>query len=188
MTELEFYNRITEVGLTPNQYYAAMFHLLDVQQKVLYNPTVELRGLKRGGFITEKGIPTEKLLDTGLFEDLNKMMVADDDDEKSFNRKIAYYISLFPALRLPSGAFARASINEIKAQFLEFFNLYTYDWETIYEATRNYIEYYRNQDYKFMRNSKYFIIKNGGESQLALECEAIKTNKIDIKDPFTFDI
>lgn len=188
MTELEFYNRITLAGLTPNQYFAAMFHLLDVQQKVLYNPTVELRGLKRGGFITEKGIPTEKLIETGLFEEINKLIVADDNDEKSLNRKIAYYIQLFPALRLPSGAFARASVNEVKPIFLEFFNHYTYDWETIYDATRNYINYYKNNDYKFMRNCKYFIMKNGGESQLSLECEAIKTNTEISKDPFTFDI
>lgn len=191
MTELEFYKRITAAGLTPNQFFAAYLRMLNAKLEIRFNPDVEMRLLKRLGFFTDKGIPTDKLMNTGLFDNLNNLLIEDNEKEKSLDRKIAYYINLFPHGRLPSGAFARASVNEVKVFFLEFFETHNYSWDEIYEATKNYIEFYAQNNYTYMRNCKYFILKktaNGAmESQLALECENLKNDQT-VTNSFDKDI
>lgn len=180
---MEFYKKITDGGLTPNQYFAILFHTLGVKQKTLFNQAVELSRLKREGYLTEGLNFTQKLLDTKVFDDIEYTLVEDDSKERSFERKIGRYIGIFPAHRLPSGAPARASVPTVKLQFTEFFKQYDYSWDVIYEATQNYVNYYAERNYEYMRNAKNFILNKDGESQLALECDMM-LNK---QEHFSFD-
>jgi hypothetical protein len=182
---LDFHNRITEAGLTPNGYFAVLFHLLGVKTKTLIETTVEFRRLKKAGFLTEHLAPTQLLMDTGLFNDL-ELIVDDDRDERAFEVKIGMFLAKFPA-KLPDGRYARCTVRIAKPQFLEFFKHYKYDWETIYQAADNYIETYAKKDFMYMRNAANFIWKDG-DSQLALECEELTKKETEVKSPWDFDI
>lgn len=178
MTDLELYEKITSAGLTPNQYFAVLFHLLGVTKKTNFNQSVTISQLQREGFLTKDKRPTKRLVETKLFEDLELRLVEDDTDEKLIDKQVETFISFFPHGRLPSGAFARANTGAVKLKFKDFFQQYDYSWDTIFEATENYVNHYAQDGYKWMRSCLNFIIKDStGESQLALECEAVKGNK-----------
>lgn len=181
---IDFHNRITEAGLTPNGYFTVLFHLLGIKTKTLIETTVEFRRLKKAGFLTEHLAPTQLLMDTGLFNDL-EFTIEEDKDQREFEGKIGMFLAKFPA-KLPDGRYVRCSVKTAKPQFVEFFKNYKYDWDTIYQAVENYIEGFSRKDYMYMRNAANFIWKNG-DSQLALECEELETKK-EVKAPWDFDI
>jgi hypothetical protein len=87
------------------------------------------------------------------------------------------YLSIFPRGKLPSGKPARVNKKNIEEAFKWFFKNYTYDWDIILRATWYYIEIYEKNNYKFMRNSQYFIRKQNTDktwdSELANCCEII---------------
>ncbi len=179
---LDLYKNITAAGLTPNQYFLLVFRLAGIKEKVLFNPEVELRVLRREGFLTDENEPTKKLAQTELFEEIDL-----PKEDKSMNRLIGKYIGMFPPIRLPSGAMARVSVPQAKEQFNSFFEQFDYSWDTIYKATQNYLNHYREKDWLYMRNSKWFIMKDG-ESQLALECDAVENEVEQHSSTFEIDI
>jgi ribosomal protein S21 len=84
------------------------------------------------------------------------------------------YRELFPAIRLPSGAYARVSEQDLDDALRKFIKRYKYDKETILKATKIYIESFENNSYNYMKNSYSFISKRGEPSALAAACEAVE--------------
>ena len=78
---------------------------------------------------------------------------------KDFLEKISSYREIFPAKKLPSGKPARNNVKTLNESFRWFFETYDYDWDTIIDATRMYVNEYRANDYMYMQTSQYFISK-----------------------------
>ena len=78
---------------------------------------------------------------------------------KDFLDKISSYREIFPAKKLPSGKPARNNVKTLNESFRWFFETYDYDWDTIIDATRMYVNEYRANDYMYMQTSQYFISK-----------------------------
>ena len=78
---------------------------------------------------------------------------------KDFLDKISTYREIFPAKKLPSGKPARNNVKTLNESFRWFFETYDYDWDTIIDATRMYVNEYRANDYMYMQTSQYFISK-----------------------------
>ena len=96
------------------------------------------------------------------------------------------YIKTFPTAKLPNGKYARGNKKNILTNFKWFFQNYDYDWPTILQATDQYVNEYRVNNYMYMRTALYFIRKDDGtrtvHSDLADYCEKIVNN-----DNFTED-
>lgn len=88
-----------------------------------------------------------------------------------FIEKVNEYRNLFPNIKLPSGKSARGNIEDLKKRMASFVTKYPqYTWDLILDATELYIETYRKNEYKFMKTSGYYILKDH-ESDLAADCE-----------------
>ena len=96
---------------------------------------------------------------------------------KDFVERINNYREVFPAKKLPSGKPARNNVKALGEAFRWFFNTYDHDWETVFAATRMYVNEYRDKDYMYMQTSQYFICKQDKHrvkhSTLADYCDMI---------------
>lgn len=137
---------------------------------VVINTQMELRILKTDGWITEDNKLAEKAIN--LLEEVESTFNVKSKKQKGivigadFSVNIAKYRELFPKGTLPSGVPSRVNIKELEKKFMWFFNNYNFSWETVFEATRAYIEHYENQGFKFMQNSSYFISKQDNNKVL----------------------
>jgi hypothetical protein len=178
MKIVDLYDKIYKLGLTPDEYFLLYFMVHGLNQTSYNSKDVILKRLKIKKFIDRKN---NILVDPQILEESFDFSGKIFD----FSSQITKYINLFPAMRLPSGSMARQNFNQIKSRFQLFFLDYNYDWETIYKATKNYIDYYKTKNYEYMRDSYYFIYKDNN-SDLALECESVIANK-ESKSEFSFD-
>ena len=80
---------------------------------------------------------------------------------KSFNLKLNEYREIFPAGKLPSGKQARVNVKSLENSFRWFFENYDFSWSEIMNATRMYVNEYRDKEYMYMKTSQYFIAKEG---------------------------
>jgi translation initiation factor 2 beta subunit (eIF-2beta)/eIF-5 len=95
---------------------------------------------------------------------------------EDFDKRIDEYLEIFPKFKLPSGKYARTDKKNLENNFRWFFENHNYDWETVINATKMYVDEYERQGYKYMRTSQYFIRKQNSaeksfESELANYCE-----------------
>ena len=97
---------------------------------------------------------------------------------KSFVDNINVYREIFPNKKLPSGKPARVNVKMLSESFRWFFETYDSTWDQIFEATRMYVNEYRDQEYMYMQTSQYFICKQDKHkvksSTLADYCDMIK--------------
>ena len=97
---------------------------------------------------------------------------------KSFVDNINVYREIFPNKKLPSGKPARVNVKMLSESFRWFFETYDSTWNQIFEATRMYVNEYRDQEYMYMQTSQYFICKQDKHkvksSTLADYCDMIK--------------
>ena len=104
---------------------------------------------------------------------------------KDFLEKINQYREIFPAKKLPSGKPARNNVKTLNESFRWFFETYDYDWDTVINATKMYVNEYRANDYMYMQTSQYFIAKQDKHkvkhSALADYCDMI-IDGIDTED------
>lgn len=115
--------------------------------------------------LTEKG----ELLVEYLYT-LMDVHSSEDNQEKSIRKLCQEYLNLFPKIKLPSGKYARVSILEIEKKMKVWLKInkplfkkeYNHKLENsdILKATKEYIDRYSKQGYKFMVTSSYFIQKN----------------------------
>jgi hypothetical protein len=97
---------------------------------------------------------------------------------KNFADKINTYREIFPNQRLPSGKPARVNVKMLSSSFRWLFETYDYTWDQVFEATRMYVNEYRDAEYMYMQTSQYFICKQDKHkvksSTLADYCDMIR--------------
>jgi|TARA_R110002074_G_scaffold47610_4_gene122024 hypothetical protein len=97
---------------------------------------------------------------------------------KDFSEQINIYRETFPNKRLPSGKPARVNVKMLSESFRWFFETYEYEWADVIEATKMYVNEYRDAEYMYMQTSQYFICKQDKHkvksSTLADYCDMIR--------------
>jgi hypothetical protein len=97
---------------------------------------------------------------------------------KNFFEKINIYREIFPNIKLPSGKPARVNIKMLSESFRWFFETYDYTWDQVIEATKLYVNEFRDAEYMYMQTSQYFICKQDKHkvksSALADYCDMIR--------------
>lgn len=98
--------------------------------------------------------------------------------------KIIEFNELFPAIKIPtSKKYARCSVREVESAFIAFFKAVgdRYSWEIILQATQNYVSEYEQNNWEYMKRSKYFIRRqnNDRSNEFELEeyCERVLTGE-----------
>jgi hypothetical protein len=142
------------------------------------NEDYEVRRLIINGLLEDNArILTKKGL--SVFEDITKI-VEKEVPALTIDEEFAKeYLQLFPKMLLPSNKPARVSPKIIVKNLTWFVKTYPmYSKETILKATQYYVSKYATDDYKFMRNSQYFISKEQTNrmifSSLAEFCQLIE--------------
>src|SRR3989304_2666347 len=156
----KIFQRLNKERLTPNQWYV----LFCAREKIApsgVNIYLELRGLVPEWI--EDSVPTARALSLLMdIDDEFKGKIPKKDEElmgKNYMDSIKKYRDMFPVGKLPSGKYARDSMKNLEGHFRWFFKNFEYDWDTVFKATEKYVSEYRDDSYKFMRTSKYFICK-----------------------------
>jgi len=97
---------------------------------------------------------------------------------KKFATKLNEYREIFPAGKLPSGKPARVNVRTLENSFRWFFETYDFSWDEIIDATRMYVNEYRDAQYMYMKTSQYFVAKEDKNkvksSDLADYCDMIR--------------
>ena len=97
---------------------------------------------------------------------------------KNFTVRLNEYREIFPAGKIPSGKPARVNIKTLENSFRWFFENYDFSWDEIIDATKMYVNEYRDKQYMYMKTSQYFIAKEGKNkvksSDLADYCDMIR--------------
>lgn len=184
LAQKELFDLIAKYNLNPNQYYLLACMKDNIQTKKI-NVTLELQALIYNEYvivtkddkiiITSKGAKVINQVE-GLFKKLARNGAQEIMGEE-YESKIKEYNETFPAVKLPTGKYARTNIGNLKNAFKWFFSAYDYSWDTILEATQRYVDEYELSGYKYMRTSQYFIRKQDTDksysSDLATYCEMV---------------
>ena len=189
----EIFNKLIKEKLTPNSLYVlhCMKEKISVS-KSLANSDLEVHRLLSDGWLNDNLQLSSKSLI--FMEELNsyfrksKKKTSKDLMGSMYDVNIKLYNSLFPAKKLGSGKYARTNVKTLEASFRWFFDTFDYDWHTILEATKKYVEEYKMKNYEYMRTSQYFIRKQNTdksfESDLATYCDML--NEVDSNEEDIF--
>lgn len=142
---------ITDNKLSPNEFFTLF---LCIQGKPIPETINELaykKSLILKNWLDINENPTEKCIKNSLFANL--------EINNIFRKQVEEYRLMWPSIILPNGKNARASLRELEIRFNWFFNTFQYDWNNVFKATEEYIKYYQERRYSFMRTSAYFIYK-----------------------------
>ena len=152
----------------------------------------ELLKLKKDKWITNDNKITDKA--KRLINEVNALFkkVKKKTNDKimgnNYNEKIDEYNQLFPKMKLPTGKASRSSKSNLENAFRWFFQNHDYDWETVLKATNAYLTERKLNEWKFTRNSQYFIrkqvIDKTWESSLANWCLIIEDGLDETVNPF----
>lgn len=166
----ELITRIINSGVSADKYVA----LYCIYHKIPYEFSKDgLDGyLDAKGKLTPKGL--DIIQDPLLDFDFHKMKQIED---KEFTLNTIRIQQIFPPIHLKFGVHARGHLVVARARLKQFLELYSYGWEDIYEATKNYVDRLKESGYAYMRSCPNFILNKDGESLLALECDIIKHTK-----------
>tara|TARA_R100000995_G_C3484584_1_gene126391 strand:+ start:9035 stop:9559 length:525 start_codon:yes stop_codon:yes gene_type:complete len=97
---------------------------------------------------------------------------------KNFVKRLNEYREVFPAGKIPSGKPARVNIKTLENSFRWFFENYDFSWDEVIDATKMYVNEYRDKEYMYMKTSQYFIAKEDKNkvksSDLADYCDMIR--------------
>ena len=179
----ELFQKILQANLTPNQ----TLILFGIKQGVSLPNTTdkEKYELVLNGYLEKKDgqyIMTQsaKLICVKLDNYFIKAKKKTDIQlmGKNFVDSINDYREVFPAKKLPSGKPARNNVKALGEAFKWFFETYDHSWDQIHEATRMYVNEYRDAEYMYMQTSQYFICKQDKHkvksSTLADYCDMIR--------------
>ena len=189
----EIFNKLIKEKLTPNSLY--VLHCIKEKlsvSKMLANSDLEIHRLLTDGWLNDKLQLTSKSLifmeELGSYFKKSKKKTSKDLMGDSFDICIKTYNEIFPAKKLGSGKYARTNVKNLEAGFRWFFSTYEYDWKTIIEATKKYVEEYKMKNYEYMRTSQYFIRKQNTdksfESDLATYCDMLNEGSSNEEDIF----
>ena len=154
----------------------------------LDNVSDSVENLKKEGFIDDDGLTNKGKKVIIRFENYfvkAKKRTSIQLMGKEFNTKLNEYREIFPASKLPSGKPARVNIRTLENSFRWFFETYEFTWDEIIDATRMYVNEYRDKQYMYMKTSQYFIAKEDKNkvksSDLADYCDMIRDG-VDTED------
>ena len=189
----EIFNKLIKEKLTPNSLY--VLHCIKEKisvSKSLANSDLEVHRLLSDGWLNDNLQLSSKSLI--FMEELNsyfrksKKKTSKDLMGSMYDVNIKLYNSLFPTKKLGSGKYARTNVKTLEASFRWFFDTFDYDWHTILEATKKYVEEYKMKNYEYMRTSQYFIRKQNTdksfESDLATYCDMLNEGSSNEEDIF----
>jgi len=176
----DIFNKLIKNNLTPNQYYILWCVKNNLAPKFNLNLSVEILRLQNDDWLNEDKKLTSKSIILvqeleSYFKNSKKKSSANIMGE-DFIKRIDEYLEIFPKFKLPSGKYARSDKKNLENNFRWFFENHSYDWDTVINATKLYVDEYERQGYKYMRTSQYFIRKLNPaektfESELANYCE-----------------
>lgn len=191
MTVRSFFNYCKKHNYTPNELLMLFCVKLGIKCPIPYvNEDYELRKLISDGLLEEDG-RVLTLKGTKVYNEVSKE-VEKKPTAPSIDEEFAKeYLSCFPRMVLPSNKPARVASKLIIKNLSWFINTYPqYDKETIINATKYYVRKFKEQDYKYMRNSQYFISKESTNrmisSTLAEFCQLI-VDGIEEDEPKDFE-
>lgn len=182
------FDKLLQAKLNPNQYYV-LYCIRHNMEAAFVNISLEIRSLKLLGYLDKQCKITP--LGDMLLDALDNIYPA---KEKSISKPveadmIQLYLDMWPAIKLPTGKYARTDKKNLESAFKWFFSTHSYSWDTVLKATEMYVEEYRRNNYKFMRTSQYFIKKSDSDkninSELANYCSLIESGG-PIHNPHTF--
>jgi hypothetical protein len=177
---MEMFNKMTETGLTPNQFY-----LLCCSQENLSAQNInihqELRFLSAEGWINSDNVLQPKAISLiakiDSYFKIQKKKTSIQLLGSTYVENMNTYVQLFPAIKGGGGVYLRCNVKNLEAAFRWFFETYDYEWSIVLEATRRYVNEHSANDFKYIRTSKYFIRKqDSGKiigSDLADVCERV---------------
>ena len=176
----EIFNKLIKNDLTPNQFYLLWCKFSNLKPIMPVNVSLELKRLD-GEWINletkELSAKAKVLLqEIETYFKASKKKTSSNILGEDFQDKITEYLEIFPKFKLPSGKYARSDKKNLENNFRWFFETHSYDWETVLQATRMYVDEFERSGYKYMRTSQYFIRKLNPaektfESELANYCE-----------------
>ena len=188
---VDIFNKLIKADLTPNQFYLLWCKKQNVAPMFNLQISIEYMRLKNDGWITEDNSLTGKayvlVQELESFFKNSKKKTSSAIMGENFDAHISEYLEIFPKFKLPSGKYARSDKKNLENNFRWFFETHSYDWETVINATKMYVDEYERQGYKYMRTSQYFIRKLNSaektfESELANYCEVYLNGDGDYKD------
>jgi len=180
----EVFDIIASKGLSPNQYYLLACIQDNIQSKKI-NVALELNALVHEEYVIvtkdDKLIMTDKAKKLiRKVEDLFVTQAKNAAKQKlgdDYEQMIADYNDIFPAIKLPTGKYARSNVKNLKNAFKWFFDNFDYSWDVIFDATEKYIYDFEMQGFKYMRTAQYFIRKQDTDkswsSDLANYCDIV---------------
>lgn len=185
LKQAELFKVIISDKLTPNQYYMLMYIVHKSLTELPSKVTPDIQVLITRGYIiisnenkvyvTESGKRIVKKVESMFIKTAENS--AGDILGDEWEERIQEYINIFPAMKLPTGKYARDTKANIKNAFKWFFKNYDYSWDVILDATEEFVDEYRMKGYKFMCTSRYFIRKQELDksyvSELAVRCQAL---------------
>lgn len=175
----ELFRKMDRLNLSPNQ----CLLLFSIHNKV--TPSVytefDLDALRKQGYlkdnkITPEGSKVINQLDN--YFSIKKKKTTNELIGVDGVAAIKQYREIFPTGKLPSGVPARNNVKILTENFRWFFSEHDYTWAEILQATRMYVNEYRDKEYLYMQNSQYFISKQDKHkvktSKLADYCDMIR--------------
>lgn len=179
-TVKELFKFCSTHNLTPNEVYA-LYYIVNKEASIYLNVNIDAykMSLRVKGWL-DSNSELAKKSHISLFK---------DDSISAEN--IEKYKVLWPAIMLPSGKNARSSSIELEGRFKWFFDNFDYSWDIIYKATLEYVKYYEERGYNFMRTSAFFIFKESTPklrtSTLAEWCDKVTTGDV-VHESFDIDL
>jgi hypothetical protein len=181
LLQMEMFDEMSRVGLSPNQYYL-MCCIKDCVTPLRINLHLELRTLKSEGWLnSEQKLNPKAMSLISVIEKLFSIQKKKTTTELlggKFKDKILAYNEIFPKKKLRSGRAARSAPKNVEKAFRWFMENHNYDWDIIYKATNIYREEQLESNDDWMQTSQYFIRKND-YSKLADYCYAFESGGLD---------
>lgn len=153
-------------NITPNGLLALYTYYKKVGYSNYINVIVELKRLEQYGYLI-KNNDNYEITDKGikLLQGVEKVMASSNKSitNKEWDDNIQKYNEMFPKGRMGnSTVYYRANPKELRESFIWFFDKYPeYSWSDVLRITKKYIASF-NDNYTYLRNSKYFIKKTAG--------------------------
>jgi len=177
LKQMEMFDMITKVHLTPDQYYF-LCCMREGVSPLRINSRLQMRLCQQNGWLDAQnkltGEAIQLLLKIEKFFATQKKKTSTDLMGSEFKMNMTLYIDMFPNIKLPSGKAARSAMGNLEKNFRWFFENHKYTWAEVLQATAKYANDQQKNNFKFMRTSQYFIKKNQ-LSDLADCCEMLRS-------------
>ena len=176
----ELFQQILKAKMTPNQ-FLTLYGMKKSLSLPLDNIQNEVNYLHEIGMLEDNKLTAEGKKVIVKFENYfikAKKKTSIQLMGKKFSERLNEYREVFPNNKLPSGKPARVNVRTLENSFRWFFENYDFSWDEIIDATKMYVNEYRDAEYMYMKTSQYFISKEDKNkvksSDLADYCDMIR--------------